>query len=75
MARKPAYHPLVASDLVAAIGRYESISPVLADRFCTAIRDRLADIANRPEWFGLVQHGLRAAIVHRFPYEIGRAHV
>jgi plasmid stabilization system protein ParE len=70
MDREPAYHPLVADDLAAAIRRYESISPVLADRFRTAIRNRLADIATRPEWFGIMQQGLRAAIVHRFPYVI-----
>jgi len=64
------YHPLVASDLAGAVAYYENISADLADRFRSAVQDRLAAITNRPDSYGRIHQQLRAAMIHRFPYVV-----
>lgn len=70
MSRSRTYHPAVADDLKSAIQYYCAISTDLGNRFRVAIRSRLQDVWNRPEMFGMVRDGFRAAGVRRFPYVI-----
>ena len=68
MARVRRYHPLVADDLSAATGYYDEISADLGNRFRASVRERLRDVADRPESFGRLQNEMRAATLDRFPY-------
>ena len=68
MARVRRYHPSVADDLSAAAGYYDEISADLGNRFPASVRERLRDVADRPESFGRLQNEMRAATLDRFPY-------
>jgi plasmid stabilization system protein ParE len=70
MTRARKYHPAVADDLKKATQYDDALSPDLGNRFRSAIRSRLQDIANRPESFGRVHDELRAAGARKFPYVI-----
>lgn len=70
MANARRYHSEVANDLVAATTYYDDISEKLGNRFRLSIRDRIEQIAERPESFGRIHEQLRAAKIDRFPYVV-----
>ena len=68
MASELRFHPLVATDLKAAVGWYDEISPALGDRFRASVEHRFDSISLYPESFGIVLADARAARVRGFPY-------
>lgn len=64
------FHPLVADDLRTATSWYDGISKELGNRFRDAANARFDDVETRPESFGLIDEGVRAALIGKFPYLI-----
>jgi plasmid stabilization system protein ParE len=60
--------PEADAELKAALARYESIRPQLAQRFAEAIVNTVEAIANAPLQYAVVEKGRRRAGVRRFPY-------
>lgn len=70
MADKLRFHPLVESDLRAAIDWYNEISHELGDRFRAAVDGRLDDIVDHPNAFAVAFDHRQFARLKRFPYVI-----
>jgi len=70
MSNRLSFHPAVSSDLGDAIGYYDEISPLLADRFRKMIDARFDLIESHPELFSLAFGDVRFATVRRFPYVV-----
>lgn len=70
MANPLRFHPLVASDLTAAIAWYENISVEIGNRFRLDVNSRLDSVEFRPESFGVIDANLRVARAGKFPYLI-----
>lgn len=68
MARKVVFHPSIPDDLDEAVGYYEEISTVLANRFRDQVNCRLNEIVDHPELFPLDLAPVRFAKIERFPY-------
>jgi plasmid stabilization system protein ParE len=70
MAKPLRFHPLVASDVLAACGWYEARSPGLGERFQLAVDARFDAIVTSPEIFphAISTVGHRFVRIPRFPY-------
>ena len=68
MARRLVFHPSIPDDLAGAVGYYEDISTVLANRFRDQVNRRLNEIVDNPESFPLDLAPVRFAKIERFPY-------
>lgn len=64
------FHPLVANDLRDACLHYDAIASFLGERFRINEQLKIKEIVERPESFGFIGGGFRAAIVSRFPYVV-----
>lgn len=65
-----AYLPEARDDVDVAYTQYESRSPGLGDQLLEALRERLAQIADSPELYGVVHQDVRAAPLRQFPYVV-----
>jgi len=70
MARQLRFHPLVASDISAAIDWYEGRSTGLGDDFRLAVDSEFDEVVKNPELFPRAFHDVdfRFARLRRFPY-------
>ena len=68
MAHKLIFHPSISVDLAGAVGYYEEISIVLANRFRDQVNRRLNEICDHPELFPLDLAPVRFAKIEHFPY-------
>lgn len=64
------FHCDFPSDLAVATTYYDSISPILGNRFRDQVRETIGEVVERPESFGFARGQLRFASVGRFPYLI-----
>lgn len=64
------FHPLVAEDLVDAVGWYDKISVELGKRFRSAVDERFDSVESNPKSYGLIRATIRAAMVRGFPYVV-----
>ncbi len=62
--------PAAEADIAEARDWYNSVSPELAPDFRSALDDALGRIADRPNAYALVAHGLRRAFLRRFPHGV-----
>jgi plasmid stabilization system protein ParE len=62
------YHPLVQQDVLEAAGKYQDISPRLAEEFDTELRATIAKAAENPLRFHPAGQSFRRANLKRFPY-------
>jgi len=64
------FTPAAERDLADAIQWYESARPGLSWDFRLALDATLTRIVNHPEAYAFIAHGLRRALLSRFPYGI-----
>ena len=62
--------PEAEADINAAYIWYEQAGAGLAERFASAFRDTLLEVAKRPAASRVVHEGLRRALIQRFPYTV-----
>ena len=53
-----------------AAAHYESRVPGLGDAFLDKIASAVADIAENPERWPIIQSDIRRRLIHRFPYAL-----
>ena len=64
------FHPVAREELHHAARRYEEAVDGLGFRFTRAVRAAISRIEMNPEWFRVVDDGIRKCRVPRFPYGI-----
>lgn len=67
MAHKLILNPHIPGDLVEALDYYAPMSLELANRFRQRVKNRLDDVAERPESFPFDIPPIRFARIERFP--------
>jgi len=70
MADRLRFHPLVPTDLSAAISWYDQISDRLGTDFRLAVEARFDEIETQPDRFAIAFDDIRITRVKRFPYLI-----
>ena len=64
------FHQVAREELRHAARRYEEAVEGLGFRFTRAVRAAISRIEMNPEWFRVVEDGVRKCRVPRFPYGI-----
>ena len=64
------YHPALATEIKEIWDYYEEKSPGLGDRFIDEFEQQVLHIASTPERWMILEHGIRRALMKRFPYVI-----
>src|SRR5438309_1705819 len=64
------YLPEAEEDIASAHAWYEQQLAGLGDRFLSALLERIEQIQDNPQLYGVLRRDVRAAPVQRFPYVI-----
>jgi len=70
MAKIRRFHPGFAADLKPATEYYDAISVFVGGRFRDSVRQRIADLTDRPESFAPIHEKIRSILLTDFPYVI-----
>jgi plasmid stabilization system protein ParE len=70
MSRALRFHSAVAGDLAAAITWYRNNRPGLDEDFQREFDATITAIESNPLQYQVVEHGLRRAMLHGFPYAV-----
>ena len=64
------YLPEAEDDIAAAYAWYEQQLAGLGERFLNALLERIEQIQENPQLFGVLRRDIRAATIRRFPYVV-----
>jgi hypothetical protein len=68
---KSRFHEAAHAELSEAVAYYDHKAPGLGDRFLTEVKAATRNIEQYPEIAPVIEEGVRAKVLVRFPYSLG----